>query len=150
MRSLAERLWAKVDRTDGCWIFYGASVPKGYGKIGLGGRGAGTIYAHRAAWIVTFGPIPDGMKVLHSCDNPPCCRPDHLFLGTIPTNNRDMAEKGRAWAFGSRPKLTKALVREARARFASGESRRAIARALGVRPQAISRIVARQSWTWLD
>ena len=51
--------------------------------------------AHRLAWELTFGPIPDGLHVLHACDNPPCIRPDHLMLGTQRANMRDAGRKGR-------------------------------------------------------
>lgn len=68
----------------------------GYGAFQLG-RGVGTIAAHRWAWIDANGPIPDGMFVCHQCDNPSCVRPEHLFLGTLADNNRDMFAKGRSW-----------------------------------------------------
>jgi hypothetical protein len=55
------------------------------------------VLAHRAAWEVTFGPIPDGLFVCHSCDTPACVRPDHLFLGTLADNNLDMVGKMRHW-----------------------------------------------------
>jgi len=66
----------------------------GYGRLSRGRR------AHRVAWEEANGPIPDGMCVLHRCDNPPCRRLDHLFLGTVADNNRDKALKGRAWRAG--------------------------------------------------
>lgn len=96
--SLAERLWAKVDRTESCWIWTGGTNIKGYGCIGLGERGRGKALAHRVSWELAFGPIPDGLWVLHHCDNPPCVRPDHLWLGTAADNNRDMVAKGRHWS----------------------------------------------------
>ena len=91
---LAERLWSDVEKTDGgCWEWMGSRLPKGYGNLTFQRR---HLYAHRAAWEVTYGPIPEGMWVCHKCDNPPCTNPDHLFLGTVLENTRDMIAKGRA------------------------------------------------------
>ena len=75
-----------------CWIWTGSKVV-GYGGVTHGGLER---YAHRCAWILTNGPIPDEMPwVLHRCDNPPCVRPDHMFLGTALDNARDRDAKGR-------------------------------------------------------
>ena len=63
-----------------------------YGKLSYGGV---VTHAHRVAWILSRGPIPDGLWVLHRCDNPPCVEPAHLFLGTQTTNMRDAVNKGR-------------------------------------------------------
>jgi len=95
-RPLADRFWDKVQKSDGCWIFTGANA-KGYGVIG---RCDGTheyVYAHRLSWELHHGPIPDGLCVLHHCDTPRCVNPEHLWLGTIADNNRDMSQKGRNW-----------------------------------------------------
>lgn len=93
-RDLAERFWEKVDRrsTNDCWIWRAHGMPQGYGHFQIGDR---PYRAHRVAWQLTFGEIPDGMCVLHRCDMPPCCNPDHLFLGTVAENNRDAADKNR-------------------------------------------------------
>lgn len=95
---LATRFWAKVDisERDGCWPWIGYVKPHtGYGQISLGRNGDPAAKAHRVAWELTNGPVPEGMCVLHRCDNRPCVRPDHLFLGTIGDNNRDRCTKGR-------------------------------------------------------
>lgn len=94
---LAERFWPKVARgaTDECWPFLGYCRPDGYGEIALGTREDGAIRAHRAAWLLTHGAVPDGLCVLHACDVPPCCNPAHLFLGTRGDNTADMMRKGR-------------------------------------------------------
>lgn len=95
-KPLADRLWAKVDvrGPDDCWEWQGSKVGE-YGHIGVGGRENKLVLTHRAAYEVSVGPIPDGMKVCHTCDNPPCCNPKHLFLGTQADNVRDRDAKGR-------------------------------------------------------
>lgn len=66
---------------------------KGYGVTTFGRNS--TVFTHRKVWMLTFGAIPAGLCVLHRCDNPPCCNPDHLFLGTALDNARDRTAKGR-------------------------------------------------------
>lgn len=92
-RSKLDRFWEKVDRSGDCWTWIPtARSGFGYGKFAINRT---MINAHRASWILNFGEIPDGRFVLHKCDNPPCVRPDHLFLGTHTDNMRDMLSKGR-------------------------------------------------------
>lgn len=90
--SLAESFWDHVLDVDGCLEWQAARIRSGYGVVWADKR---LTYAHRFAWQQTFGAIPDGLRVLHHCDNPPCVRPDHLFLGTAADNSRDMVRKGR-------------------------------------------------------
>ena len=95
-RPLDERLMRRlVPSEGGCLEWTGARHPTGYGQIGVT---TGVLaYTHRVAWEFAFRrEVPDGMWVLHHCDNPPCCNPDHLFLGTPMDNTRDMIRKGRA------------------------------------------------------
>jgi hypothetical protein len=80
------RFWSRVDRSAGCWEWQGARNGAGYGVVSRDGRDHG---AHRVAWELTHGPIPDGLFALHHCDNPPCVRPEHLYLGTAGDNLRD-------------------------------------------------------------
>lgn len=116
----------------------------------------GEVKAHRVAWELTNGTIPDGMCVCHSCDNPPCVRPDHLFLGSIGDNNRDMYAKGRASQIRARGTdhgnaiLTEDLVREIRKRKAAGETYAAISASTGIKGVTIQAAVARRTWAWLD
>ena len=84
--------WAKVDKSGECWTWTGARDPRGYGRLG---RGRKTLFAHRFSWEEENGPIPNGLFVCHSCDNPACVRPSHLFLGTQKDNIRDMMSKNR-------------------------------------------------------
>lgn len=87
--------WSHVDVTEECWLWTGTLKGNGYGYW----RENDGRYAHRKSWINTFGPIPEGMCVLHRCDTPLCVRPDHLFLGTHGDNMRDMVAKGRGRYF---------------------------------------------------
>lgn len=85
--------WARVNRSpDGCWEWQGGRTAAGYGIFsGTHGRR----YAHRFSWELHHEAIPQGMLVCHQCDNPPCVRPDHLFLGSHADNAQDREAKGR-------------------------------------------------------
>lgn len=88
------RFWSHVDRRsdDECWLWTGTTNPDGYGRVHL----SDALYqAHRTAFRVSRGYIDDALDVLHSCDNPSCCNPRHLFQGTHTDNMRDMTAKGR-------------------------------------------------------
>lgn len=91
---LSVRFWKHVEKTDGCWLWNGATGEHGYGSIG-GEGGAGNLRANRVSWQLHYGKVPDGLHVCHRCDNPPCVRPDHLFLGTRKDNLQDAKAKGR-------------------------------------------------------
>lgn len=156
-RPIEDRFWEKVDKTPGhgpkgdCWIWTAGHLPKGYGSLvryeSLG-KERKSVLAHRLAWEFEHGPIPDGMNVLHKCDNPPCVRHNHLFLGTLQDNNRDAIEKGRA-VRGARvggAKLTDERVLEIRALHASKMNVVLIALRFGVTRSNITYIVNRKTW----
>jgi hypothetical protein len=97
-RTLAERFWSKVDRRGSgeCWPWTASCDLYGYGRIWAGDGSETVLKAHRVAWELAAGePVPAGLWVLHSCDNPVCVNPAHLWLGTHDDNMRDMNEKGR-------------------------------------------------------
>jgi hypothetical protein len=93
--TIIDRFWNKVHKTETCWLWTAAKLPKGYEYIGKGFPRFKMALAHRVSWMIHFGPIPDGLDVLHSCDCPPCIRPDHLWTGTHLDNMLDKVSKGR-------------------------------------------------------
>lgn len=145
--SLAERVAARTVRSsepDGCWTWQGCRVGRnGYGQIMLDAQSRKLDYAHRVAWALANGPIPDGMVVCHRCDNPRCVNPSHLFLGSQRENIHDAVRKGR-WTVR---KLSDDDVEAIRALAASGTLHRDIARAFHVARNTISSIVSRRART---
>jgi hypothetical protein len=130
--------------SNGCWEWQGVRSPLGYGRYypAMGVK----LQSHRHAYELAHGAIPEGMHVLHRCDNPPCCNPDHLFLGTHADNMKDRQAKGRTRTGVLRgvsnpgAKFTAEDVRSIRARVAGGETRTALAQEYGVSISAISLI----------
>jgi hypothetical protein len=93
-RDPVERFAEKVrlDLTTGCLLWTGAMTAGGYGRFAFRGHNA---YSHRVSWELTFGPMPDGLVVMHRCDTPSCVNPDHLTAGTFRENMHDCVLKGR-------------------------------------------------------
>lgn len=121
----ADRFWAKVEKTDTCWWWRGATRAKpngkpGYGAVLWGGKKYST---HRISYEMAYGPIPVGLCVCHRCDNPLCVRPDHFFLGTHRENAEDRTRKGRQARGDTNgyAKLTSANVVQMRAMYARGD-----------------------------
>jgi hypothetical protein len=104
-----ERLEQKTDKSGGCWNWLGGKSKEGYGRIVIMGK---RLYTHRVMWESTNGSIPNDLDVLHSCDNPSCINPSHLFLGTHQDNMTDRNIKGR-----SSKKLSKEDVIEMRSLY---------------------------------
>ncbi len=141
--AIADRLAVYIDRSagpDACWPWTGPKASGGYGLVSAKPR---PIRAHRAAYEAVHGPIPDGLIILHACDNPPCCNPDHLSLGTHATNARDKIVKGRAPRGESHPnaKMTDAEIVEAKALRGFGLTYREVATRFGVSGAGIRHII---------
>lgn len=153
---VAVRFWARVDNrgNENCWPFLGAHTTDGYGHFQVGSRRDGSrrmVYAHRLAWELTHGKIPQGQLACHKCDQPSCCNPSHLFLGSSADNVADMDAKGRRVATAmkgerhGRAKLTDDDVRNIR-RIAGHESRRSTSIRFGVTEKTIGSIQRGDTW----
>jgi hypothetical protein len=131
---------------DECWEWTAFRNPSGYGMIRNGRRGMAL--AHRVAWALAHGPVPEGRHVLHHCDNPGCVNPAHLYIGTNADNVRDKVARGRSSFPQLRKrgelhplaKLTAEDVAEIRAAPRTRGTGLALSRRFGVSPPTISRI----------
>ena len=165
-RPLAERFWEKVDKNGPiqphmktqCWIWTASVMKSGYGRIGIGG--SKTITAHRAAWLLIHGPIPEGKWVLHDCDEKRCVR--HLHLGDRRTNTQEARERKRFSHGPSHGEATSAgaprgthhkgsILKEEdipriRALHRSGRSSTSIGVEFGVSAATISQVVRSKTW----
>jgi hypothetical protein len=148
------QFWKTVTFAEHCWLWNGCIRSDGRGFTSYGRERK--MLAHRLAWELTYGPIPEGVCVCHRCDNPRCVRPDHLFLGTQQDNLRDMRNKDRgaipAPRQGSKhhkAKLTEADVLAIRQAYAEGETQIALARRYGVTGSNMCSIVNGKTWTHL-
>lgn len=133
-----------------CAEWEGTKNDRGYGVRKVRGKQE---RAHRLAWKEVHGPIPPGLVVMHLCDNPPCCRVDHLRLGTIAENNADMVAKGRSR--GGAPggeqhgcaKLSWRDVNSVRALYAGGGwTQQELASEFHMSREAISKIIRHKTW----
>ena len=142
-----EDFWGAAKPNGDCLEWQRSKSIGGYGQIRYKGRREG---AHRVAYELTHGPIPDGMFVLHYCDNPSCINPKHLWVGTAKENTHDMLAKGRHQNADSkgekngRSKLTDEDVRWIRDLAHLGPKR--LGQIFGVYRSSISKIVSRETW----
>lgn len=156
--SVEERFWKNVDKSDDCWIWTGCKTGNGYGAIRVNTKQKS---AHRVSWELANGQnIPQGMVVLHSCDNPLCVRPSHLSIGTTDENSKDMARKGRASRSGPKMPaagerngsaiLTENDVRQIRIQQSQGQSAKQLAAQYGVTDISVRNIVRGKTWKHVE
>lgn len=151
MSRLEERFWDKVSTIPEheCYEWIGTHTFDGYGKIFHEGK---KVAAHRIAWTLAHGPIPEGMCLCHKCDNPGCVRIEHLFLGTRADNIADMIRKGRnVVVSGTKQpaaKLNDKKAKLVRELYATGEySQASLALLFGVAQPNISKVILGKSWS---
>ncbi len=143
MTCAIERFWGFVDRSGDCWVWTGCTTGSKlkYGIFTIMGKNIG---AHVFSWKIHHGEIPEGMNVCHTCDNPLCVNPNHLFIGTQKKNIRDMVVKGR-----HSTRLTWQKVREIRSRYRKripGFTSVDLAAEYGMSPVTILHIVNNRIW----
>ncbi len=147
--AIVKRFYSKVriDTTSGCHVWISALSEKGYGRFWMNGKKR---LAPRVAWELANGPIPNGLWVLHRCDNPACVNPEHLFLGTATDNVRDMIGKGRNpprhGEHGGRTILTTEQVIEIRNMPRQVDCQRYLATLYGVAVETIQSVQYRRNW----
>ena len=155
---LSDRFWKNVNKSDmgnpeNCWRWVGGYWHEyGYGQISVLGK---TFGAHRVSWMIHFGEIPQGMSVLHKCDNPPCVNPSHLFLGTTVDNMHDRKEKGRyelnkaVGECAGRHKLSEGDVLGIVGDYQDGERVFVLSKKYSISRQCIEHILDGDSWMYL-
>lgn len=169
----ASKFWSRVDKQDGCWEWQGYIRKNGYGAFNPVGS-TSPILSHRLAYMLSIGPIPDGLVICHHCDNRRCCRPDHLFVGTRAENNHDMQRKGRCASGDNNglrrhpernpmflypekaammrgenngnSKLSWPQVEAIRKQFSEGRTKIAIAREFSVSHRTVRSIIGGETW----
>lgn len=154
LRELENRIITRTLKQGDCYEWQGALTYNGYGRIGVNGK---VQRVHRVAYELAHGPIPEGIVVCHRCDNPRCCNPDHLFLGTTQENVDDKVRKNRHKPFTSeqvigeknpRALLTAADVTKIRKRYArSGVTLKQLANEYGVHFDTISKVINHVTWS---
>jgi hypothetical protein len=147
MEKRERKFWERVTKTNDCWVFTGKTNRHGYGRIWHTDLGK-EVAAHRYAWELFNGHLAAELDVLHTCDNPPCVRPDHLFTGTQADNNRDKIAKGRQ-PMGTRfpwARLTEEQIPVIRAMRTKGLLAKQIAEHFGVHEETIGYILRGKTW----
>lgn len=143
--------WANATTGDGCWEWQRGRTTTGYGRLRVNGK---AVNANRVALEIKLGrALAPGMFACHTCDNPPCIRPDHLFEGTTTVNQRDAIAKDRknfhlvTGERNGKARLTASQVASIRSRHAAGERASVLARSLGVHRSTIGDALTGRTWS---
>lgn len=138
-----QRFWSNIDTTGGmfeCWLWTASTAAEGYGYIWWGSRRE---YTHRISYTIHHGPIPEGLHILHRCDNPRCVNPTHLWAGSHKQNMHDKMHKGRSGT----AKVTREIALEIRKQYASRKyDQKALAKRFGISQPTVSDIVNYVTW----
>lgn len=134
-----ERFWNKVKRGPGCWEWTASCMRGNYGRYWLHGKNHP---AHRVVWEMGRGQVPKGMKVCHNCDNPPCVRPSHLFIGTQQDNIIDAVKKRRT-------RTVKLSINDVKNIRKDKRLHREIAKDYDIGREAITHIKLRDTWKFI-
>ena len=152
LQSIEARLNAYINKTPTCWLWTKNTYNYGYGKLSIG-RGR-QVRAHRYMYEKYKGKIPKDMNVLHTCDTPQCCNPEHLFLGNQTDNMKDAQGKGRIGYrvfYGENnhnSKITLEIAKEIIKLFATGQYyQQELGKMFGVSQATVSKIILGYTWT---
>jgi hypothetical protein len=131
----------------GCWEWTGSKQSNGYGRMGLSIKGRRLI-PHRVSWMIHNGEIPPGLFVCHKCDNPPCCKPEHLFLGDSRANSKDKYDKNRGMLGDTHvsSKLTSHQVIEIKKLLKEDITHESIAKKFNIGRGCITAIALKRNW----
>ncbi len=149
-KSLQDRFWSKVEKTDDCWVWKGTLGNTNYGEFIIKKNGKWVpMRPSRLSYLLKYGVLPDDKYVLHTCDTPLCVNPNHLFIGTQKDNIQDALKKGRIpkGENSYRAKLSEAQIREIRSRYIPRvTTQRQLASEFGVSHTVIGRVINNLSY----
>ncbi len=153
-RPLLDRFFEKVEKTEKCWLWTASKNTSGYGNFGDGTPQNKLLLVHRFSWQIHKGEIPNNLWVLHKCDVRHCVNPDHLYLGTLKNNIKDMMDRKRNRVpIGEEHYLTKLKTHDVkiiRQLFGLGLKRKEIAKLYKISLKNVRDVIARKTWNHVD